>query len=383
VSGYARGRVIVNNNSVTVTALWELLVTPSAYAHDVLHGVYFGTSGAQCIVRAHDRVSGRLVVEPVGGSPDPGGGAAVDGSPIFPGEPIYGPTASLVESNTATSATNTTLTRTGAGWLPDQHAGSWLGIRIGLGDGQEEWRLIDSNTDSVLTVLPPFTVNPVFTHPPSGAVPYQIREGTAGLGLSGFLAGTPQDWTIVPVVAGHRFYADGQDRYAEILSAAAKTITLVSPWTGLTDKNAGYAIGTSRTGLRGYNRAWLRVVNRAAALTELVDMLDRDIGQLLGARLPPTALTLTNGWAATSAFYTLNAGLVWVHVENLTKGTPDTTAFFTLPAGARPLAARSFPAASTSTANGVVVRVAANGLVSMPASPVTAVYASFVFQQEQ
>jgi hypothetical protein len=87
-----------------------------------------------------------------------------------------------LESNTATSSTNTTLTRSSAAWASNQFQGKYLYLDDGTGTGNCQARAIVSNTGSLPdnTVTPPtpaytLVIRPPFTQSP-GATKYQIME---------------------------------------------------------------------------------------------------------------------------------------------------------------------------------------------------------------
>jgi len=64
----------------------------------------------------------------------------------------------LVAESAVASATNTTLTKTAAGWTTNAYANQWAVIRSGKGQGQV--RQVASNTATVLTVSEAWTTNP-------------------------------------------------------------------------------------------------------------------------------------------------------------------------------------------------------------------------------
>ena len=65
----------------------------------------------------------------------------------------------VVTDTTATSATTSTITKTGAGWTTNAFAGLYVFIKSGTGAGQGP-RVITSNTATVITLTGTFAVTP-------------------------------------------------------------------------------------------------------------------------------------------------------------------------------------------------------------------------------
>jgi hypothetical protein len=305
-------------------------------------------AGAYGTILAHDLAQAQISWELDSGSGDP----AEDG--VFRGASTSNP-----DGGTARTGSGVTqLVDTTKGWSIDEFNGDWVVLRPGL--ATEEWQRISDTQASPSTLIPETN----FTQLSVGDA-YAIYSNQQET-LSGFLRGSPQDFT-AEVSVGDYFSVPSVGTLFQIQARTARTLTLATAWANADLLGTTFSVTRDFTANRSFPILHPRDAQAAAIVGRFAVMTD--------AQLVVTLLTLPaylDSWLtytlpgspASPRYFKDGFGRVgFVGAVERGSAPSSPSSIIQLAAAYRPLTTQQFIVGGGDSAGGTLLEVDTSGFL--------------------